>query len=71
MCVLQGVAKHFREVFSALAPGGRGELVMHKRRPPQGGPQGPAEDEAAEEADDAPAEDGISERYSGVGVKVC
>lgn len=29
----KGVAKHFREIFSELAPGGRGELVMQKRLP--------------------------------------
>jgi len=28
----RGVAKHFREVFAALVPGGRGELVMVTRR---------------------------------------
>jgi structural maintenance of chromosome 3 (chondroitin sulfate proteoglycan 6) len=28
----RGVAKHFREVFAALVPGGRGELVMITRR---------------------------------------
>lgn len=27
----QGVAKNFREVFAALVPGGRGELVMQRR----------------------------------------
>lgn len=28
----KGVAKHFREVFAELVPGGKGELVMIKRR---------------------------------------
>ena len=67
--MLQGVAKHFREVFAALAPGGKAELVMHKRLNPPGGRRPSPEDEAAEEADGA-EEGGISERYSGVGVKV-
>jgi structural maintenance of chromosome 3 (chondroitin sulfate proteoglycan 6) len=33
----RGVAKHFRDVFSALVPGGRGELVMVTRRREGGG----------------------------------
>lgn len=28
----KGVAKNFREVFSELVPGGKGELVMQRRR---------------------------------------
>jgi len=27
----KGVAKNFREVFAALVPGGKGELVMQRR----------------------------------------
>ena len=45
-CWTQGVAKHFREIFAQLVPGGKGELVMQKpparlrqarrqQRPPQ------------------------------------
>lgn len=28
----KGVAKNFREVFAELVPGGKGELVMQRRR---------------------------------------
>ena len=69
MWAAQGVAKHFREVFAALVPGGKAELVMHKRQPPPGGRGASPEDEAAEEAD-GPEGGSVSERYSGVGVKV-
>ena len=60
---VQGVAANFREIFAALAPGGRGELVMHRRphseRPPEG---------AAPDGDEGSS---VLEKYSGVGVKVC
>ena len=69
MWAAQGVAKHFREVFAALVPGGKAELVMHRRQPPPGGRGASPEDEAAEEAD-GPEGGSVSERYSGVGVKV-
>ena len=42
----KGVAKHFREIFAELAPGGRGELVMQKRLP------GNATEDGAEEMED-------------------
>jgi len=54
------VAKNFREIFSELAPGGRGELVMQKRLP----------GDAVEDVED---DDGVTEtheKYSGVKVKV-
>lgn len=35
----KGVAKNFREVFAELVPGGKGELVMQRRR--QVRPQAP------------------------------
>ncbi|KAK9806507.1 hypothetical protein WJX73_005362 [Symbiochloris irregularis] len=53
----RGVAANFREIFAALAPQGRGELVMHRR------PQ--AERDSARDGDDS-----VVEKYSGVGVKV-
>ncbi|KAK9861310.1 hypothetical protein WJX84_000307, partial [Apatococcus fuscideae] len=62
----KGVAKSFREIFGELAPGGRGELVMQKRlrsQPEQ------ADDMDGDDAEAQPA-DGMSERYSGVKVKV-
>ena len=68
---VQGVAKNFRDVFRDLAPGGRGELVMQKRvhREVEAaeGPDGEGAD--GEEADDG--ESAISQKYSGVKVKVC
>ncbi|KAF5830766.1 putative chromosome associated protein [Dunaliella salina] len=60
----KGVAKHFREVFADLVPGGRGELVMQKRHPTTGMAEG------EEEGDDiqAGARDGKGalDKYSGV-----
>ena len=64
--VVQGVAKSFREIFGELAPGGRGELVMQKRLHSQ--PE-PADDLDGDDPEEQPA-DGLSERYSGVKVKV-
>uniref|UniRef100_A0A7S3VMZ6 Structural maintenance of chromosomes protein n=1 Tax=Dunaliella tertiolecta TaxID=3047 RepID=A0A7S3VMZ6_DUNTE len=64
----KGVAKHFREVFADLVPGGRGELVMQKRHPTTGMAEG------EEEGDDiqAGARDGKGalDKYSGVKVRV-
>ena len=62
---------HFRTVFAELAPGGKAELVMHKRL---GGKRAredaDAEAEGLDEDEDAPAPAGsFSDRYSGVGVK--
>lgn len=60
----QGVAKNFKEIFEALAPGGTGQLVMLKRGLPDAEPPEDEEDGAA--AAPPPA----SERYKGVKVKV-
>ena len=59
------MAKNFREIFAELVPGGRGELVMQKRLRVE------AAAEAAEDDEDG-AEGGhnVSEKYSGVKVKV-
>ena len=62
---MQGVAKNFREIFSELVPGGKGELVMQRRAPVQAA-AGPDEEE-----EDAQEQQNASERYSGVKVKVC
>ncbi len=64
--VMQGVAKSFREIFGELAPGGQGELVMQKRLRSGPEPADDADEEAAEEAHPH----GMSEKYSGVKVKV-
>ncbi|KAF6265896.1 RecF/RecN/SMC [Scenedesmus sp. NREL 46B-D3] len=61
----KGVAKNFREVFAELVPGGKGELVMQRRKP--------GEEESEEEEGDGPAAGaahGVLERYSGVKVRV-
>ena len=59
MRTFRGVAKHFREVFEALVPGGKGALVMQKRA-------------AGEDAEDGGGgeDGGAAEKYSGVKVKV-
>jgi len=59
----KGVAKHFREIFAELAPGGRGELVMQKRV------AGNPSEDAADEAEDDMAEE-AHEKYSGVKVRI-
>ncbi len=61
--VLQGVAKHFREIFAELVPGGKGELVMQKRL---------QQEVAADGDEDEDGADGghVSEKCSGVKVKV-
>ena len=64
VCV-QGVAKNFREIFSELVPGGKGELVMQRRAPV------PTVDAADEEDEEAAEQQNASEKYSGVKVKVC
>ncbi len=61
---MKGVAKNFREIFSELVPGGKGELVMQRRAPI---PAAANPDEEDEEAQD---EHNASEKYSGVKVKV-
>ena len=61
----QGVAKNFREIFSELVPGGKGELVMQRRAPV------PTADAADEEDEEAAEQQNASEKYSGVKVKVC
>ena len=68
MCLLQQVAKNFREIFAELAPGGRGELVMQKRlrTEPQAEPEPEGEDDEAGPSDRPDA----MERYAGVKVKV-
>ncbi|GAX82234.1 hypothetical protein CEUSTIGMA_g9662.t1 [Chlamydomonas eustigma] len=71
----KGVAKHFRDVFAELVPGGRGELVMQKRLP---GHQQAAASFAAL-AEDEGEEEGVGggngpggalEKYSGVKVRI-
>ena len=57
------VAMNFRQVFAALVPGGRGELVMQKALPLMG-------DNDDEEEDEAANQQHTIERYSGVKVKV-
>lgn len=65
----KGVALHFREIFGALVPGGRGELVMQKAPTPAPVPAG-------EENEDPDGEQGSKEdtatleKYSGVKVRV-
>ncbi len=59
------MAKNFREIFAELVPGGRGELVMQKRLRVE------AAAEAAEDDEDgAKGGHNVSEKYSGVKVKV-
>ena len=68
-CLVQGVAKNFREIFAELAPGGRGELVMQKAPDSRRAPAQVPEDD--EHADDLPAEaDSAFDSYIGVKVKV-
>lgn len=66
--LLQQVAKNFREIFSELAPGGSGQLIMQKRILPD--PQ--AEPDSQGEEEDAGPSDkhGAMDRYTGVKVKV-
>ena len=63
-CV-QGVAKNFREIFSELVPGGKGELVMQRRAPV------PVAADPEEDEEEAQKQQNASEKYSGVKVKVC
>eukprot|EP00878_Enallax_costatus_P007647 GHUV01008006.1.p1 GENE.GHUV01008006.1~~GHUV01008006.1.p1 ORF type:complete len:1195 (+),score=501.93 GHUV01008006.1:213-3797(+) len=61
----KGVAKNFREVFAELVPGGKGELVMQRRR------TGDDDDGSDVEGDDAEAAGGgVLDKYSGVKVRV-
>ena len=55
------VSLNFREVFSKLVPGGKGELVMQRKKPGAPG----ADPSAA-----AVAAKGFAEKYSGVKIKV-
>lgn len=67
------MAKNFREVFRDLAPGGRGELVMQKRLrtvDAEGGLAAAQEGDAADGDDEEGDATAISEKYSGVKVKV-
>ncbi len=68
----QGVAKNFREIFAALAAGGKGELVMQKRL---SGPAAPAPaaglDADGDGGDEQAEAGGVAEKYVGVKVKVC
>lgn len=67
----KGVAKHFRDVFAELVPGGHGELVMQKRLP--GVAAGAAAAGGAEEEEEgggAGPSGGALEKYSGVKVRV-
>ncbi|GFH07951.1 structural maintenance of chromosomes protein, partial [Haematococcus lacustris] len=68
----KGAAKHFREVFQELVPGGRGELVMQKRHPGAAAAAADAGDDDGED-DARPVRDahtGVLDKYSGVKVKV-
>ena len=46
---VQGVAKNFREIFSELVPGGKGELVMQRRAPVPAAANPDEEEEEAQE----------------------
>ena len=59
----KGVARHFRDVFSELVPGGRGELVMQRAAPRGADANGDA-------ANGDPTATTALETYVGVGVKV-
>jgi hypothetical protein len=65
------VAKNFREIFAALAAGGKGELVMQKRL---SGPAAPAPaaglDAEGDAGDEQTEAGGVAEKYVGVKVKV-
>ena len=60
------VSLNFREVFSKLVPGGKGELVMQRKKPGQGAGAENTDPAAAKEV----AEKGFAEKYSGVKIKV-
>ena len=60
---VQGVALNFRQIFSELVPGGKGELVMQRRAPVP-----LAQD--AEDGEEEAEQQNASEKYSGVKVKV-
>ena len=68
----KGVALHFREVFSELVPGGRGELVMQKALPQTAPTDGVENQDPAEQAtrNGVDATMPLSEKYSGVKVRV-
>ena len=67
--LLQDVAKNFRTIFAALAPGGRGELVMIKAASSHNQMDN---DDAANPHEDAAPEgtQSVLEKYQKVGVKV-
>ena len=56
---VQGVALNFRQIFSELVPGGKGELVMQRRAPVP-----LAQD--AEDGEEEAEQQNASEKYSGV-----
>ena len=60
---MQGVALNFRQIFSDLVPGGKGELVMQRRAPV------PLADDGEDGGGEAEQQN-ASEKYSGVKVKV-
>jgi structural maintenance of chromosome 3 (chondroitin sulfate proteoglycan 6) len=74
------VSLNFREVFSKLVPGGKGELVMQRKKPGAGGGEPGAAGAAAAAADRTAAAAGgdpataagrgFAEKYSGVKIKV-
>ncbi|PSC68878.1 structural maintenance of chromosomes 3 [Micractinium conductrix] len=64
----KGVAKQFRDIFSQLVPGGRGELVMQKRL--GGGGEDGENDDPESGAAAVGGKQGALEKYSGVKVKV-
>jgi structural maintenance of chromosome 3 (chondroitin sulfate proteoglycan 6) len=65
------VALHFRQIFAALVPGGRGELVMQKAVAPAApGLAGGEENEDPDEEGASKQDASTLEKYSGVKVKV-
>jgi len=61
------VSLNFREVFAKLVPGGKGELVMQRKKPGQGAG---AENADPEKAKENAAARGFAEKYGGVKIKV-
>ena len=61
------VSLNFREVFAKLVPGGKGELVMQRKKPGQGAG---AENADPEKAKENAAARGFAEKYCGVKIKV-
>jgi structural maintenance of chromosome 3 (chondroitin sulfate proteoglycan 6) len=66
----KGVAKHFRDVFSELVPGGHGELVMQKRLPGSTSVGLRNEEEEDGGGQQMLPSSGTLDRYTGVKVRV-